>query len=248
MPDAYLPILLFVGAILVGGVGMWVGHLHAKKRREALAALAAELGLTFTPHRDGSHSDLYGHFGVFNRGHSRAAYNTMQGVVEVDDRPYALRLGDYTYKVTSGSGKNRRTTTYRLSYFIVALPFAQSETLRLRREHWGDKIASAFGADDIDFESEAFSRRFHVSSNDKRFAYDVFHPRMIEFLMQTEAPDIEMEMGRCLFTDGRRTWTPEQFRARLAWVKGFFDRWPDHLTRELDERSGRATTGRGVFG
>lgn len=36
---------------------------------------------------------------------------------------------------------------------------------------------------DIDFESDAFNKAFKVNCPSRRFAYDVLHPRMLEFLM-----------------------------------------------------------------
>ena len=62
-------------------------------------------------------------------------------------------------------------------------PFRNVPDLLIRPEGFFDKVAGAFGFDDIDFESEEFSRAFFVKSSDKRFAYDVLHPRMLELLM-----------------------------------------------------------------
>jgi hypothetical protein len=97
-----------------------------------------------------------------------------------------------------------------------------------------DKIAGAFGFDDIDFESEAFSRRFHVKSSDRRFAYDVIHPRMMEFLMNVKAPLIDVEHGRCCLSNGRARWRPDDFKSSLRFLSEFVDLWPDHLTAQLE--------------
>jgi hypothetical protein len=230
-------IVLFI--VIIGAViaAAYLGHVAAKKRREAMAALAMELGWQFDASHDGSHDEQYSHFEIFRRGHDRSAYNTLSGSLTIDDRHYPAKMGDFTYKVTSGSGKSRRTTTYRFSYLIVHLPFANVADLLIRPEGMFDKIAGAFGFDDIDFESAEFSRRFHVKCADKRFAYDVCHPRMMEFLMQTNPPAIDIESGRCCLSDGSRRWEPQQFKSMLAWVEKFFDTWPDHVTTELHRRT-----------
>ena len=114
------------------------------------------------------------------------------------------------------------------------LPFGMTPDLLIRPEGLFDKIKGAFGFDDIDFESEEFSRRFHVKSSDRRFAYDVLHPRMMEFLLAVRPVMIDIERGRCCLSDGGRCWKPEGFASRIAFLREFFDRWPDHLTASLE--------------
>jgi len=233
---AGLPIILIVVAALAIAVVVYLSYRAAKRRREALAALAGELGWRFDPSRDRSHDDEYAHFEIFRRGHSRAAYNTLTGDLEIYRRTCPAKMGDFTYKISTSSGKSRRTHTYRFSYLIVHLPFAGVPDLLIRREGMFDKLAGAFGFDDIDFESAEFSKRFYVKSPDKRFAYDVIHPRMMEFLLGGDPPTVDIEAGRCCLSDGRHRWSPEEFGATLSWVIEFFDRWPEHVTAELQSR------------
>ena len=226
-------VLVVFGLLAVVAIG-YLSYLAAKKRREALAGLAAELGWRFDPSRDRSHDDEYAHFEMFRRGHSRAAYNTLFGELQVTGRSCPAKMGDFIYKITTHTGKTTSTRTYRFSYLIVHLPFARVPDLLVRREGVFDKIAGAFGFDDVDFESAEFSRRFYVKSSDKRFAYDVIHPQMMEFLLASEPPAVDLERGRCCLSDGRRRWDPEQFRAQLGWLAEFFDRWPEHVRAELE--------------
>jgi hypothetical protein len=226
--------LLIVLGIAAASVGIYLAWLASQKRRDALAELAAKLGWQFDPSRNTRHDDEYAHFEVFRRGHSRAAYNTLEGRVEIDGRSFSGKMGDFTYKVTHHTGKGSHTTTYRFSYLILHLPFHNVPDLLIRREGLFDKLAGAVGFDDIDFESAEFSKRFYVKSSDKRFAYDVVHPRMIGFLLDGPAPGIDIERGRCCVTDGRAKWKPEEFEPILRWLIEFFGLWPDHLTRELE--------------
>ena len=226
--------LLIVAGIALVGVVVYLSWLAAKKRREALAAVASRLGWQFDPTRDSRHDDQYAHFEVFRRGHSRAAYNTLTGQVEIDGRSYPGKMGDFVYKVTRQTGKGSQTTTYRFSYLILHMPYRGVPDLLIRREGIFDKVAGAIGFNDIDFESAEFSKRFYVKSKDKKFAYDVVHPLMIEFLLDNPAPGIDIEQGRCCVTDGRRRWKPEEFEPMLQWVTRFFDLWPEHLTTRLE--------------
>jgi hypothetical protein len=226
--------LLVCGLILMGIIA-YLSWLAAKKRREALAALAQDLGWRFHPDRDSYHDDEYSHFEIFRKGHSRYAFNTLLGKVEIDGRDFPAKAGDFRYKVTSGSGKNRRTTTHTFSYLIFHLPFRDTPDLLIRPEGIFDKLAGVFGFDDIDFESEEFSRRFHVKSSDRRFAYDVIHPRMMEYLLGVRAPLIDIERGRCCLSNGSARWDPQDFRNSIRFLREFFDLWPDHLTAQLEK-------------
>lgn len=224
--------LILIAVVLIGGLAYW-SYLQRKRRREALAVVAQRLGWQFDPRRDSFHDDEYAHFEIFRRGHGRYAYNTLQGELTIGVGTYPAKMGDFTYKVTSGSGKSRSTRTYRFSYLIVHLPFRNIPDLLIRPEGFFDKLTGAFGFDDIDFESAEFSRRFYVKSSDKRFAYDVVHPRMMEFLLRTDPSIIDIEHGKCCVTDGRSRWSPDEFCTQLEWACDFLECWPDHVKADL---------------
>ena len=226
-------ILLIVVVLLVVAVVAYLAYLAEKKRREAMAGLAERIGWRFDHRRDRSHDDEFAHFEIFRRGHSRAAYNTLTGEIEIDDRRWPAKMGDFIYKITTHTGKSSSTRTYRFSYLIVHLPYAGVPDLLVRPEGMFDKIAGAFGFDDIDFESAEFSRRFLVKSPQKRFAYDVIDPRMMEFLLATSPPAVDIEYGRCCLSDGRHRWSPQELEANIDWLRRFFDHWPEHVVRSL---------------
>jgi hypothetical protein len=56
---------------------------------------------------------------------------------------------------------------------------------------------------------------------------------MIEFLMQTAPPCIDIEQNRCCMSDGASRWEPEEFRRQLIWMAEFLRRWPRHVTAAL---------------
>ncbi len=232
--DESLKIILIIGVIVVIGLGAYLAWLAERKRRDALAALAQRIGWRFDPSRDGYHDEEYAQFEIFRRGHSRAAYNTLTGDLQVLGRACPGKMGDFTYKVTRQTGKSSSTTTYRFSYLIVHLPFGGIPDLLIRREGLFDKLSGAFGFDDIDFESAEFSRKFHVKSPDKRFAYDVIHPRMMEFLLAGEPPTVDIEGARCCLSDGQRRWEPAEFEQVLEWILRFLKLWPEHVTAALE--------------
>ncbi len=224
------PILIFIAFGVLIAVGAYFSHLQAKKRRAELEALAAQLGWRFDPSSVYDHDSRFRQFAIFCNGHSQRAYNTLHGTLTLAGQSVSAQMGDFLYKQTSGSGKNRRTTTHALSYLIVGSPIPTTPDLLIRPEGAFDKVSAFFGFDDIDFESAEFSRAFHVSSSDKRFAYAVVHPRMMEFLLETRGPSVAVAQGYGCVYEGTRVWTPDEFRVRLGWVERFFEQWPGHVT------------------
>jgi hypothetical protein len=204
-----------------------------RERIAALNAMAAKFSLTFDP-SNSSHWMQHQHFGLFTRGHSKRAYNTFRGTVGEGDRQLSILAGEYEYKDETGTGKDRKTETYRNSYLIVRpLAFAYPQKLTLRRENVFDKVAGALGFEDIDFESAEFSRRFLVKCDDKKFAYDVIDPRMMEWMMQNEPPQpIQTAMSDAIMVYGGK-WKPETLEAAIAWFRDFFERWPRHVVDRL---------------
>jgi hypothetical protein len=58
--------------------------------------------------------------------------------------------------------------------------------VRIGPENVDTRIMAAFGADDVDVESEEFNRRWFVAAEDKRAAHALLTPRMIERFLQDE--------------------------------------------------------------
>lgn len=84
-------------------------------------------------------------------------------------------------------------------------------------------------ADDIDFESAEFSARFHVSSDDRKWAYDVIHARMMEFML-TAPSGSALEMGSheiAVFKRGQAR--PADYEAAIGLIEGFRERIPDYM-------------------
>lgn len=229
---AILLVIVMVGLAIAGAV---YAYQQQKKRREALARLAARLGWSYDPDSYGPGDECAG-FSAFTRGHSRERFNSMSGSVEICGRRAGGLMGDFRYKVTSSNGKTTTTRTYTFSYLILDIPLPGVADLLIRPENLLDRFAGAIGFDDIDFESEEFSRKFHVKSPDRKFAYDVIHPRMMEFLMAGLPAAIHISGGRLCLTDGSGVWTAEEFDAMIRWALKFFEQWPEYLVKDLAGR------------
>jgi len=176
--------LIVVGIIATIAILGVFGYIAARKRREAMGAVAAKLGLRFAPAKNRDMARRYRFLDKLRKGSNRYAFNIMSGSYQ----GHNLILFDYHYK--TGSGKN--THHHYISFFILHLRTSFPE-LVIGPEGIFSKIAQAIGYDDIDFESHEFSRNFCVRSRDKKFAYDVCNARMIEYLLSNTDLSIEIE-------------------------------------------------------
>ncbi|UCC98643.1 MAG: hypothetical protein JSW66_01865 [Phycisphaerales bacterium] len=197
--------LIIVGFIAFGIVVAVLAYIGSLRRREAMAAVAARLGLRFSYYKDRGLPRQYRFLDKLRIGSNRYAFNILSG----DYEAHEVTLFDYHYR--TGSGKN--THHHYISFFILHVPASFPE-LVIGPEGFFSKIAQAVGYDDIDFESHEFSRRFCVRSKDKKFAYDVCNARMIEYLLSNADLTIEIE-GSALAISFDSRLAPERIEPNL---------------------------------
>ena len=187
-----LIIVGFVALFIVIGV---LGYISSMKRRQAMMALAAKLGLNFYYEKDRDMPRRYRFLDKLRQGRDRYAFNTLSG----NYQGHNVTIFDYHYK--TGSGKD--THHHYLSFFLLQMPMTFPELI-IVREGIFSKIGQALGYDDIDFESHEFSRKFCVRSKDKKFAYDVCNAQMIEYLLSNTDLSIEIETNVMALSFNRR--------------------------------------------
>lgn len=150
-----------------------------KKRREALAAWSRQRGWQLTESDDSYTKRFEGT--PFGTGDNRQARNIMTG--RAGDR--SCVVFDYRYDTHSTDSKgNRTTSTHWFEIVAVSLP-RTVPSLEVGREGVFGTMARAVGIKDIELENEDFNRQFKVKSPDAKFAYDVLHPRMMQWLMES---------------------------------------------------------------
>lgn len=212
------PLVIF-GFIAIFAVVAVLGYISSLKRREAMAAVAAKLGLQFMPHKDRYMPKRYRFLDKLRRGSNRYAFNVLSGGYQ----GHEVLLFDYHYR--TGSGKN--THHHYLSFFILHLRVSFPELI-IGPEGIFSKIAQAVGYDDIDFESHEFSRKFCVRSKNKKFAYDVCNARMIEYLLSNSDLSIEIEDTALAVSFNSRL-SPGQIEPNLKRLVTVRSLLPDYL-------------------
>ena len=174
-------------------------------RRRKLAALAQKLRLRFAPKSDFKLAERFLFLTWLKRGDVRDvryAFNVMNGY-HLD---YLVTVFDYTF----GAGKN----SYYWSAFVLGMKANFPDTI-ISHESLESRFAEDLGLPHITFESAEFTRTFLVRSADKKFAFDVCHPQMMEYLLVNKDFTVEIRGGyvAVLFEDWLR---PEKIEFNLS--------------------------------
>lgn len=215
-------IFILVAAVIIAAAIF--GARASRQRREELAALAARLGLSYQADNDRSLAGRFAFLNALAQGSNRYAFNILAGIYQGHD----LLVFDYHYETHSSDSKGRQQTHHHyFSFFILLLPRSFPE-LRITREGLLSKIAQAFGFDDIDLESAEFSRAFCVRSKDKRFAYDICHAQMMEYLLANRDLSIEIEDRALALAFGTRL-SAAQIETNLGRLFEIRSRLPEYL-------------------
>lgn len=216
-------------------------------RRNAMAQLAANLGLVYVPISEpqgcltfGASSmfldpvtlrsgrteqiiELFQAFSPFGTGSSRRIDNLIMG--PKDDNQWMIF--DYQYTVSSG----KSSTTYRFGIIAVMMPLAMP-SLQIRPAGFLDTVSSWLGSKDIQFESEEFNREFTVNCSEAKLAYDIVDPQMMEYLMSIPRYSFQF-LGNLGVVSISGTLDPAQYYRAAGDLDGFLQRIPNFVRQDI---------------
>lgn len=182
-----VPILVFGGIAAIFLLVFWIMQRARAKHCEAIEAWAGHHGLAyergvqpswFGDQTSAETAKAYDGLGPVRTGFGSKPWT--ENVVRGTYRGYDVLWCEYRFIVSTG--KSSHTVTYGLAVAHLPSPWPELTIVPEGLEH---KIGQLFGGDDIDFESDEFSDRFWVRSEDRKFAYDLLHPRAMEHLLAT---------------------------------------------------------------
>jgi hypothetical protein len=215
--------LFVVGIVLLVIAAAAFGWWQAKKRREAFQALARKLGMRYR-RKDRGIANRYSFLDKLDQGSNRYAENVLEGQY----KNHPVVAFDYHYETYSTDSKgNRQTHHHHFSFFILTQDRHFPE-LRIYPETMMSKFGQMLGYDDIDFESIEFSKAFTVRSTDKKFAYDICHTRMMEYMLRNRSLSVEFE-SQCIALGSDSRLAVEHFEVRLNQLCEIRNLIPDYL-------------------
>ncbi|HSI73784.1 MAG TPA: hypothetical protein VK934_11475 [Fimbriimonas sp.] len=249
MEQGGLIVLFALAAIAIVVIGVLVSQAQrraAEARRAALLAIAEEYGLEFYPFgldepargfleslftgfgetNLGRFLDRFQGFAPFGQGHTFKLTNLMVGRRNDSDW-YAF---DYLYHTTHSTGKTTTTVPHPTGVVAVRVPLALP-MLTMTPENLFHKIGNALGMEELDFELEEFNKRYFVRCSDRKMAYDLLHPRMIDYLMTKERRAWQIAGQFILLTKGGY-YTPDEIRATVQEIEGFMSLVPRYVEQD----------------
>lgn len=222
----FIPFMFFGAIVCLLILVSIYGWLIEKRRREAFQQLAARLGMRYTQ-RDAGLAQGLSFLDKLRQGSNRYAFNILEGEYEGFD----ATVFDFHYETYSTDSKgNHQTDHHYMSFFVLKEGIAYPE-LVIYPETFFSKIGQMLGYEDIDFESIEFSKAFTVRSKDKRFAYDICHTRMMEYLLRHRELCVEID-GPCVSISFDKRLDLEEIESKLHQLIEIRRMFPEYLYRD----------------
>lgn len=238
----YFIFWIFGGFVVIAIiVGLFTKAQHEKRRRE-MAEFAATDGFDYYP--DGIAQqpsgffesllnqpkcpiiDQLDHLQPFGFGFDK----TVQNLLVRQDQDISIYAMDYTCKTREGSGKNQSVRTHRFTVVCMRQGLVWPH-IQLSPEGFGHKVSKLFGMRDLSLESEEFNKKYFVSAEDERSAYDILHPQCIDFLLRIPARDWQMSNMFVVVHDSGNM-TPQEIRRIIQDMKDFVSLVPDYVKQD----------------
>lgn len=195
-------------AVVVGLSVILYGYFAEKKRRDAMSALAAELGLSYSQDLEAADQIKFQNFQLAQQGRSRKASN----VIVADSGELRLVFFDYEYK--TGSGKN--SSTHRQCVVFIQSPALRVPDFSIEPEGFFNRLVVFFGAKDIDFDEDPdFSKRFLLQGPDESAIRSFFHARRRKDFLKVEDTQVECRANCCIFFKRRHRWDAKTINAAM---------------------------------
>jgi len=217
-----------VVVILLAVAAIAYSYWRKEQRKKTLLSWARQQGLSFNPARRYGLDEQYAEFKALWQGANRFCHNVLTGAWKSHEF-----LGfDYHYETHSTDSKGRRQTHHHYFSAVIVQSKIPLKPLHIRPEGVFDKIKDFFGYNDIDFESAEFSRKYHVSALDKRWAFDVLHARAIEYLLNQTRHTIQFDHSHIFVYRGGKLFAPEDFAGAADLAVGLVEMLPDYVVAQ----------------
>lgn len=183
--EPFLTFLFLFGAMAAAAAGAAWRRTTNTDRSMEMQILADRLGFTgFSAVINPQFVLGWCFLSRLSRGENRYAFNILEGTY------HDQKLFVFDYHFEFDSDKDR--IDHFCTIFMLVVPEAFPK-LTIGPQNLLARIEETFDAEDIKFESVEFSKAYRVRCGDKKFAYDVCNPQMIEYLLANRGLDLEIQ-------------------------------------------------------
>lgn len=218
--------LVLLLALVVAAAVAVAGRRAQQRRSEQLLLLTTARGWGYARRDDSLLGLLRADFPLFRAGTGGRRCENVVYATTPAGAP--CTMFDYRYQVRGRSGGKATTSrTVRHAVAFTRLP-AWLPELRVAPETLASRVASAVGFRDVEVESDEFNRRFRVTAASRSHAFDVLHPRCIEFLLGQRYQTWEIAGDRLVVT-ARGRWEEGDHDRVLAAVEEFVALVPGYV-------------------
>jgi hypothetical protein len=190
--------------IAVYGTTWYLG----KRRAQALQALAAALSFTFTARGDDMLIGELSEFHLFSQGYRRRISNVLQGKFNL------MPVTVMDYKYTTGGGKSSHTWVQTVLVFDSDK--LQLPRFLLRPENLFDKIGSAFGYKDINFDNApVFSQKYLLRGENEAAIRNTFNAGILQYYEQHPGLSTEADGKKLIYSRTSKVVPPDKIQAFL---------------------------------
>lgn len=201
-PDVAVPLFAVGAFAVVASIAILASRHFDRKRKEALEAVATEMGLSFAGNNGFDVRESFPNAKLFSKGRGRKIKNMIHG----QSGEVQVFLFDYFF--VTGSGKRRRTHYQSVACFRSPQLGLPQFSMRPRSGFF-DSIGRAFGGQDINFEEyPEFSHRYVLQGNDEAAIRGQFSHAALSFFEQNQGVCVEGNGVGFLFYRPRRKVKP----------------------------------------
>lgn len=223
--NLFVVLLVLLGVLVVIGAAVYAAA-QARKRRDAFRLTAAQRGWHYAERDDRWTTRFQG--APFGDGRDRRASNVVTGVH--DGRAFVAF--DYHYETTehyTDAQGHSRTRTVNHDYSVIGLELGvRYPNLAVTPEGFFTRAVGRLLNRDIELESEEFNRAFTVTCTDRKFATDVLHPQMMEYLLALPRTGFSLRDGSAMMVrDGHHSLA--EIDDKLRALDGIGDRIPEFV-------------------
>ena len=160
------------------GFIFYMGHLRAKKRTEAMRAIAESLEMEFVAEKCDPNTLGLDGIDLFEKGRSRQVLNLIKGTFE-DTNAFIF---DYHYVTGGGKNSSHHSQTV-IAYEICSKDGFQLPQFTCKPERFYHRFADMFGFEDIDFEQyPEFSKAYRLKGENEDSVRKIFNETVIRQL------------------------------------------------------------------